>query len=588
MASETDDDGSIFLFFLLSLLICIVIPWSLSVLWHLANPGKAILDATYPTVSDSGLRVRECRTQVMTAKRADHKRRLTSRRENCSRGFACRSCILILLLFWLIIIGFKLRAILATSTLYANFDPYALLGVSHSDGKATVKKAFRKLSLQFHPDKNPDPAAVGKFILIKKAYDSLTDPVAKANFARYGNPDGPTRVDMGVALPTFSKEYQAPVLIIFVLVFIIGVPLAALCVIQGSQSERCANGLLKVTVAALAKNTTQSLDIKAAQSILLSTAESVSYKPRDADEGAEIESLLKKLNVKGPKSGRQLGKADVLFNAHVTRQRCVLSNALAKDLDDLLPLWRSIVLTMVDIASQEGFSASLASVLDLHKCLVQALDPGMALSSSEFFQVPHMDADRQKILRKNSRKGLHMSDFVALSAEESKKTLEKAGFEGQELLDALEFVRVFPRISVSESKVFVIGEDSIHKDDIATIQVVLKREDVATGEFAHAALTSFFPTADVLDAWRVSFKTPSGKGFRTRVVRTACMSETTVVESKFKVSATGRNKCTIVISAESYAGLEVETQMTFTAGRSEAPAAPTGDDNSENESVGSQ
>ena len=40
----------------------------------------------------------------------------------------------------------------------------------------------------------------------RKAYDALTDPVAKRNYRLYGNPDGPVRVELSVALPSVDKE----------------------------------------------------------------------------------------------------------------------------------------------------------------------------------------------------------------------------------------------------------------------------------------------------------------------------------------------------------------------------------------------
>lgn len=89
---------------------------------------------------------------------------------------------------------------------YQNFDPYGILDVSSASSSSQIKKAFHKLSLKYHPDKNPEKAAAEQFILIKKAYDALTDPVAKRNYRLYGNPDGPVRVELSVALPSVEKE----------------------------------------------------------------------------------------------------------------------------------------------------------------------------------------------------------------------------------------------------------------------------------------------------------------------------------------------------------------------------------------------
>jgi translocation protein SEC63 len=52
-----------------------------------------------------------------------------------------------------------------------SFDPYQILGVEPGADAATIKKTYRRLSLQKHPDKNPDdPLAVSEFIQITKAY----------------------------------------------------------------------------------------------------------------------------------------------------------------------------------------------------------------------------------------------------------------------------------------------------------------------------------------------------------------------------------------------------------------------------------
>lgn len=52
-----------------------------------------------------------------------------------------------------------------------SFDPFQILGVEAGADMATIKRAYRKLSLIKHPDKNPDdPLAVTEFIQITKAY----------------------------------------------------------------------------------------------------------------------------------------------------------------------------------------------------------------------------------------------------------------------------------------------------------------------------------------------------------------------------------------------------------------------------------
>ena len=55
-------------------------------------------------------------------------------------------------------------------------DYYATLGVSKTASNKEVKKAFRKLAREFHPDNNPDDAvAEARFKEINEAYDTLSD-----------------------------------------------------------------------------------------------------------------------------------------------------------------------------------------------------------------------------------------------------------------------------------------------------------------------------------------------------------------------------------------------------------------------------
>ncbi|WP_417449127.1 molecular chaperone DnaJ [Kordiimonas sp.] len=67
-------------------------------------------------------------------------------------------------------------------------DYYELLGVPKDADAGTLKKAFRKQAMQYHPDKNPgDAAAEQKFKDIGEAYDVLKDPEKRAAYDRYGH-----------------------------------------------------------------------------------------------------------------------------------------------------------------------------------------------------------------------------------------------------------------------------------------------------------------------------------------------------------------------------------------------------------------
>ena len=97
-------------------------------------------------------------------------------------------------------------------------DYYAILGVSRDAGADDVKKAYRKMALKFHPDKNKAEDAEERFKEIAEAYEVLSDQDKRATYDQYGEeglrPGGGgggesrSRWSSTTAGPTFGRHFS--------------------------------------------------------------------------------------------------------------------------------------------------------------------------------------------------------------------------------------------------------------------------------------------------------------------------------------------------------------------------------------------
>ena len=92
----------------------------------------------------------------------------------------------------------------------AKRDYYEVLGVNRDASEEDIKKAYRKLAMQHHPDRNPDnPKAEEKFKEAKEAYEVLSEPDKRAAYDRFGHQgvDAQSGMGAGAGMGGFADAF---------------------------------------------------------------------------------------------------------------------------------------------------------------------------------------------------------------------------------------------------------------------------------------------------------------------------------------------------------------------------------------------
>ncbi|HEX9165034.1 MAG TPA: molecular chaperone DnaJ, partial [Gemmatimonadales bacterium] len=94
-------------------------------------------------------------------------------------------------------------------------DFYDVLGVPRDASEDELKKAYRRMAMQYHPDRNKEPEAEAQFKEVAEAYEVLRDPQKRAAYDRYGHAgvsgaagsQGFSHIDLSEALNIFMRDF---------------------------------------------------------------------------------------------------------------------------------------------------------------------------------------------------------------------------------------------------------------------------------------------------------------------------------------------------------------------------------------------
>jgi len=408
----------------------------------------------------------------------------------------------------------------------AQFDPYDLLGLSYGESdEKIIKKAYRRLSVKYHPDKNPgNELAEQTFMMIAKAYQALTDPDARENWQKYGNPDGKQALEVSIGLPTFllDKDNRNTILIAYLVVLVIIIPLAVYVWYSDSKyyDERnihCATNMMFGDH--LLNNIYNKSENERNQAVLYfpeMLAKSYEYRMINTDkdsakENAEFKALDTKLGSvvrKHIPTTNQLFipvyRGNLLLHAQLTRTE--LSPLLERNLKKMMLRMSDLLEGFLEMhinrcryeRKSGGGLRQCLQIAKFHQYLVQGVWPqGTPKTPAEhmeqrdlmsFSQLPHIRKEEiQKI--KSYFKDPRLSNFrnlLRLPHEKKEEIFKDLTKEQRE--DIYSALRIIPRIPIPKISVRVEDEEKICVGDIITIEIELNRQygdisDAYEGEY---------------------------------------------------------------------------------------------------------
>jgi len=443
-----------------------------------------------------------------------------------------------------------------------SFDPFNILEIDRGADDKTIKKAYRSLSVKFHPDKNRgNRVAEAKFMMVAKAYESLTNAEARENYEKYGNPDGKQSLEVSIGLPNFllQTEYRNLVLVVY-LIFMVGVIPFAVYTYYTDSSKFGEKDIMYDTYSWFHNTLNEHTLVKWLPEVMAASAEFRHHNvPKTAEDKAAVSQVmgLVKTNMQKPKhSLPAIVKSNVLLHAHLMRKSDKIeSEQLQDDLKRMLRLSTSLNDAMISVCKHQDHLQTAMNCIEYGQYLTQA----MWVKDSSLLQLPYFTEEEVKHTQKGKGKAGNIVEYMALEDDQKKGM---ATFSEEKKQDVLSYLKMIPDIEVT-SKVFVDDDedDNVYEGDLCTIQVMLNRKNLAKGEKAGLIHAPYFPFPKQ-EAWWIMLGTKEGKIIHIEKV----VDPSRIVQHniKFLAPRVGDYEFELFVKSNAYVGLDQSSKIKLT------------------------
>jgi translocation protein SEC63 len=412
----------------------------------------------------------------------------------------------------LTVIGLWLLVSLSGDGELNSFDPFSILEIdSGSDNKA-IKKAFRSLSLKYHPDKNPgNRAAEAKFMMVSKAYEALTDVTARENWEKFGNPDGKQSLEVSIGLPEFFLDTSNRNLVLVVyLIIMVGVIPFSVWSYYSDSSKFGEKDVMYDSYSWFHYTLNEHSLVKSIPEIIAGSAEFRKRNvPKTAQDKEDIGQLMAAVRsqMQKPKYNHPVCvKGNVLMHSHLLRQSDSITNPmLIDDLKHMLRLSSSLIDASISVCQHQDSLQTALNIIEFGQYVAQA----MWVKDSSLLQLPHFTAEEVKHCEKG--KGSNSTNILEYRQIPDEKKKGMATFSEEQKKDVQKYLKMFPDISV-DTKVLVDDDedDKVYEGDLCTVRVTVTRNNLAKDEKAGLVHAPRFPFPK-REAWWIILGTKEGK-----------------------------------------------------------------------------